>query len=141
MATVKEIREGIAANLAALDGVQKSAYLLSNATPPTLMVMPGPPGGGDFTEYHRASQDGLEIMTFTVRAEAGVVSDIGGQMKVDEFLDVNGGSSVKTAVESDASLGGLVSDLIVTRSTAGIVTSQDGTSQKIAAEWEVKVYT
>jgi hypothetical protein len=34
-----------------------------------------------------------------------------------------------------------VSDLIVRRSVAGLVSSPDGSSQKLAAEWEIVVYT
>lgn len=133
----------LSANLAALaktSGAQNSAYLLSNATPPTLMIMPGPPGGGDFTEYHQAMGNGLETMTWTVRAEVAVNLDKAAQQNLDAFLDVNGGTSVMQAIESDKTLGGLVDDLIVRRSVAGLVSAQDG-SQKLAAEWEIQVYT
>lgn len=139
---MKEIREGIAANLAALDSGQTSAYILSNTTPPTIMVMPGPPGGGDFTEYHRAmGVPGFSTKTFTVRCEVGTVSDIGAQMRLDEYLDETGSQSVFKAVESDKTLGGLVQDVVCLRSVAGLVDDRAGTSQKLAAEWEVRVYT
>jgi hypothetical protein len=141
LATVNEIREALGANLAAITDTQVSPYLLNNSTPPTLMILPGPPGGGDFTEYHQAMGNGLESMTWTVRAEVAVNLDIGSQKKLDAFLDVSGPSSVMRAVESDKTLGGLVSDLIVTRSVAGLVPTRDGVAEKIAAEWQVTVYT
>lgn len=141
MASVNEIRLGLAANLAAISGVQNTGYLLNNPTPPTLMIMPGPPGGGDFTEYHQAMGNGLETMTWTVRAEVAVNLDIGSQQKLDAMLDVDGESSVMRAIEADKTLGGLVSDLLVTRSVAGMVPTRDGVAEKIAAEWEVTVYT
>jgi hypothetical protein len=65
-----------------------------------LMIMPGPPGGGDFTEYHQAMQDGLSFMTFTVRCEVAVGLDVAAQQTLDNYLDVQAGSSVKAAVES-----------------------------------------
>jgi hypothetical protein len=141
VATVNQIREALAANLAGLTAEQHSAYLLTNPVTPALMIMPGPPGGGDFTEYHQAMQDGLSFMTFTVRCEVAVGLDVAAQQTLDNYLDVRAGSSVKAAVESDRTLGGLVSDLIVRRSVAGLVSSSDGSSQKLAAEWEIVVYT
>jgi hypothetical protein len=140
VATVREIREALASNLLAIEGAQISPYRHPNPTPPILFVLPGPPGGGDFTEYHKAMGNGLETMTFTVRAEVGVISDLGAQMRRDEYLDVSGSSSVKQAVESDKTLGGLVSDLIVTRSQAGELQTQGGVP-RLAADWEVVVYT
>jgi hypothetical protein len=112
-----------------------------------MMLMPGPPGGGDFTEYHQAMGNGLETMTWTVRCEVGTVSDIGAQKRLDRFLDVEGTDSVMQALEKkdgpngEVTLGGLVSGVTVTRSVAGLVNSQDGSSQKLAAEWEVQIYT
>lgn len=142
MATVNEIREGLAANLAAIADVQISPYLLTDPFPPVLMILPGPPGGGDFTEYHQAMGNGLELVTFTIRAEVSVGMEVASQQKLDDFLDVQGASSVMAAVESDKKLGGLVSDLIVRRSVAGVVPpQQEGSSQKLAAEWQVDIYT
>jgi hypothetical protein len=139
MGLVSDIRAALADNLGTLEGINISPYLRSNPTLPTLMIMPGPPGGGDFTEYHQTMGNGMERMTFTVRTEVGVLSDVGAQQKLDEFLDVDA-TGVMQAIESDKTLGSLVSDVIVRRSVAGLVSAQDG-SQKIAAEWEVEVLT
>ena len=42
MASLTDLREGLAATLASITGLQQSAYLLSNPTPPTAEVQPGP---------------------------------------------------------------------------------------------------
>jgi hypothetical protein len=116
--------------------------LATATTPPTLMVMPGPPGGGDFTEYHKAmGVPGFATKTFTVRCEVALNLDIGAQKKLDEYLDEDGDQSVFQAIESDKTLGGLVQDVVCSRSVAGLVDDRAGTSQKLAAEWEVVVYT
>lgn len=150
MGLVADVRAALAANLATLGtpgDYQISKYLLSNTSSLTLMIMPGPPGGGDFTEYHQAmGKPGLAKLMFTVRAEVGVISDIAAQEKLDEFLDVSPGTSVMRAIETpdgpngEVTLGGLVSSATVTRSVAGLVKRQDG-SETIAAEWEIDVYT
>jgi hypothetical protein len=142
MATTAQIRQALAANLAAIDSSQTSPYILANTTPPTLMVMPGPPGGGDFTEYHKAmGVPGFATKTFTVRCEVALNLDIGAQKKLDEYLDEDGDQSVFRAIESDKTLGDLVQDVVCMRSVAGLVDDRAGTSQKLAAEWEVVVFT
>jgi hypothetical protein len=63
--TLTQIREGIAANLAVLDGCQVSAYMLSNPTPPAVHVYPAE------VDYDLAMGRGLDQWTFTVQAFVG----------------------------------------------------------------------
>jgi len=111
MATITQIREGLAANLAALNGFQVSAYTLSNPTPPAIQVLPG-----EIT-YDLAMHRGLDEVVMLVQAFVALSSDIGSQKRLDELLDPTGADSLKTAVESDKTLGGLVGSVHVTDAT------------------------
>lgn len=106
--TISGIRAGIAKNLATVVDVQVSAYMLSAPTPPCIHVFP------QRVEYDKAMGRGLDTSMFTVQAFVGLVSDLGAQQKLDEYLDPAGARSVKAAVETDKTLAGLVSSVRVT---------------------------
>ena len=133
MATITQIREGIAANLAALDGFQVSAYTLSNPTPPAIQVLPGE------ILYDRAMHRGLDEITMLVQAFVALSSDIGAQKKLDALLAPTGATSLKTVVESDPTLGSLVSDVSVVDAT-GYRIAQGANGPILLCEWSVQVY-
>jgi hypothetical protein len=140
VATTRQIRAGLATNLATIPNVQASAYMIANPTPPTVWVRP------DKTSYHEAMQNGLACKYFTVTAFVGVIADQGSQMLLDKMLDETGATSVKAAIESDKTLGGLVQDLIVTDHNGYQVFADPqvgrsmGQGQLLAADWTVEVY-
>lgn len=144
MATFRQMREGIAANLQAITSLQVSAYMLGNPTPPYAEVIPGwPEGRGDRGEidYDRAFQRGLDSVAFTVRVMVGSASDIGAQKRLDGHLDPAGATSVKQATESDTTLGGVVEDLRVVRCGGYRLFPRDGGAPLLGAEWMVEVWT
>lgn len=108
MASLTLIRQALADAVAAgVDDLQASPYPLSSPEPPSAHVVP------DELLYHQSFGDGgAEGWTFRVQVFLAYVDDIGSQRKADEF--VNGGA-VRDAIEADPTLGGLISDLIVTR--------------------------
>jgi hypothetical protein len=135
VATITAIRRGIAANLTQLGtnlGIQVSAYALANPTPPTIQVLPGE------VVYDRAMHRGLDDLTFLVQALVQYGSDIGSQKRLDELLDPTGPKSLKTAVESDSTLGGIVSDVSVTNAT-GYRVAQGANGPILLCEWSVQV--
>lgn len=114
-------------------GFQVSAYILADPTPPSVHVFPSE------GQFHRAMQDGLEFLQFTVRALVSLDSDIGGQQNLLAIMGTNSGG-VKAALEADKTLGGVCDRLQV----AGWGNYQpyvkaDGT-QLIGADWTVDVY-
>jgi hypothetical protein len=112
--TPQQIREGLAANLAALGrtvGLQVSAYMLSAPTPPWIDIFPEP------VKYDLAFGRGLDEWQYAVRAFVGLNSDVGAQQKLDTMLEPAGANSVKQAVESDITLGGTVSSVHVTEAS------------------------
>jgi hypothetical protein len=131
VADLADIRAGLAANLEALPGVQVSAYALSNPTPPCVEIVPSE------IQYDRALQRGHDEIVVTVRVFVGLASDIGAQKRLDEHLAASGASSVKAAIEADATLAGAVDDARVRSATGYRVYGADG--RLLGAEWEVEI--
>ena len=137
MASLADIRAGIAANLATLQGMNVSAYMQASPTLPMIWVRPSAPDG---IEYHRAFADGVENWTMLVQAFVGVSSDIGAQKLLDTLLASSGATSVKAAIESDKTLGGAAQSLIVTTCTGYQEYGRpDGTTTWLGCEWTVVV--
>lgn len=139
-ATIAQIRAGLAANLGSIPDVQVSAYMLGSPTPPTIWLRP------DQTIYDEAMQRGLDCVHITITAFVGLVADQGAQILLDTLLAPTGASSVKTAAESDKTLGGTVQDLRVTQHNGYQVFADPnigrgtGHGQYLAADWTVEVY-
>ena len=113
MATITQIREGIAANLRALDGFQISAYELTNPTPPTIWVIPGD------VNYDRAMHRGLDEIEMLVQALVVLSADIGSQVRIDELLAPTGATSHPFAKARCQSFGRAVSRRRRSRCNAG----------------------
>jgi len=140
MATLADLREGFAANLASLKGVQVSAYELSNATLPA--IWPKVAASDTGIEYYRSMANGVEQWTFWVECYVSSgASSVGAQKLLDGFLASTGSTSVKAAIESDTSLGGSAESLVV-QSCSGPqnYVRADG-STALGARWTVLVIT
>ena len=138
MASLADIRQGLAANLAVLEGIQVSSYILGNPTLPVIWVRPAPSEG---IEYHRAFANGLEEWTLLVQAYfASGITDIGAQKKLDELLESSGATSVKAAIESDKTLGGVAKDLKVERCTGYLEYGRPDGTTALGCDWTVVVY-
>lgn len=133
MPSLEDIRTGLATNLAGVTGLAESPYLLSNPTPPACEIQPGP------IEYDQAFRRGLDRWTLTVRVFVGPSSDIGAQKRLDTMLAPAGTDSIKAALESDRTLGGMVDDLQVTRCEGYRVFVREGAPSVLGAEWTVVV--
>lgn len=106
---IGDIREALADALTVIPGMQASAQQLSNFTPPCALVKRGP------VEFDEAMFGGVHHWLMNVQVMVAMASDIGAQMLLDKFLAPDGDYSVKSALEADRQLGGLVSDLHVTQ--------------------------
>lgn len=133
MATLKQIREGIAAKLNTIPNIQASAYMLSNPTPPAAHVIPGE------IDYDQTMQRGMDMWTLTVQVFVALVTDKGGQLRLDAMLAPTGTSSVKAAIEADKTLGGVVDTLRVSRMTGYQIFNLER-GPVLGAEWTVLVY-
>lgn len=144
MATLAEIRAGLATNLRSDAGIgqdfQVSPYLLGDPTPPCIWVFP------DEIDYAQAMQEGLDKWTLVVQAFVGGVADQGAQVVLDQLLAPTGAYSVRAAVESDSTLAGVADDLTVTKCTGYQVYDNPAhlkalsSAQLIGAQWTVEVF-
>jgi len=133
MGSIASIRAGLASNLSAIDGLQVSAYALSNPTAPCVEIVPAS------VDYDQALQRGMDTIRMTVRVFVGMAQDIGAQKQLDLYLEGAGATSVKAAVEANSTLGGACSDLRVVNTTGYRVYGAD--SRLLGAEWEVEIIT
>jgi hypothetical protein len=133
MATMAQIREGLAANLEAISGIQVSAYMLASPTPPALHVIPSE------IAYDRAGSRGLDLVQMTVQAFVALGSDIGAQVALDELLAPSGARSVKAALEASPTLGGAVQDVWVSAMSGYNVVTIPDRGQMLSADWTVQV--
>lgn len=132
MASISELRDGIAANLATISGLRVSATIPDNPNPPIAIVQL------TRVQYHQDFKRGMTEYNFSVQVVVGKVDERSAQINLDAYCSSTGNSSIILAVESDRSLGGKAFDAIVTEvSNYGSVTISD--INYLAAEFNVRV--
>jgi len=133
MATLADIRAGLATRLGTIRGVKASAYMLANVTPPAVWVRP------DTVDYHRSSQGGMVEWTFAVQAVVGTAGDRAAQETLDELIAPSGSRSVRAAIEADPTLGGVAQDTIVDRCAEYAEVALADGRVLLSATWSVRV--
>jgi hypothetical protein len=132
MASISELRDGIAANLATITGLRTSATIPDNPNPPIAIVQL------NRVQYHQDFKRGMTEYNFSVQVVVGKVDERSAQSNLDAYCSSTGNSSIILALESDRSLGGKAFDAIVTEvSNYGSVTISD--INYLAAEFNVRV--
>lgn len=130
---IEDIRSALATNLATISGLRTSGDVPDNPNPPQAVVFL------ETVEYDDAFQGGLTTMQFKVMVLVSRADDRTAQRKLNEYISPDGARSIKSAVESDRSLGGLVQTLRLTAMTSlgsTIVSEQE----YMAVEFSVAVY-
>lgn len=130
MASLSEIRAGLAANLGALRGFQIFPYVLSNPTPPVAWVRPS---SDTFVEYHRA-MGALDNWHMVVQVYVSTTADIGAQKKLDALID-----SIKGVIESDKTLGGVAQDVFLESGSGYLEYARPDGTTALGAEFSVLV--
>lgn len=137
MGILADIREGLAANLATIEGADAHPYMLAAANAPFFEIYPDPE---TVIEYHKAFGNGVTFWTLCVRGVVGTVVDVEGQRNLDLWLEPTGATSVFAALESDKTLGGTVADLTVESCTGYQEYVKAGTNTTfMAAVWVVRI--
>ena len=128
--SLAELRQALATNLASIETVQVSPYILSNPTPPTLQLLAGP------TNYDLAMSRGLDEVTIIIQGFDSFADPESAQRTLDKMMAATGSMSVKTAAESDKTLGGyaITNGLEVT-DCSGVSLAQIGGFDVLLAEW------
>lgn len=111
MGKIADIREGLAAAMASIAGLNTEPYVRDLAATPVAMV-----GGPDPIEYDKTFGRGHDDYVFPIMVFASRVDDRGAQADLDAYLDPYGDKSIKQAIESNEDLLAVVEDVQV-RST------------------------
>lgn len=112
------VRDGLKTNLQTITGLRVYDLIPEIPTPPCAVV-----GQLDFT-FDIDNARGLDRAEVDIYVIVQRFSERAGQDKLDTFLSGTGASSIKTAIESDRTLGGAVSTLRVTNAQSGTYDSQ-----------------
>lgn len=132
MSQFGNIRTGLAARLATISGLRTYAYMPDNPVPPCAVTMPLS------VSYDTAMNRGLdeiewEVLVMVVRSDEETA-----QKALDAYCDPTSASAVKTAVEADPTLGGAVTQAIVTDLTS-YQTLAVGEQQYLAATFRISI--
>lgn len=132
MALISDLRAGIAANLATISGLRTGATIPENVNPPFAIVAPSS------MTYHMAMRNGMTTYNFVVTLVVSRADARSGQNALDAFCSSTGSSSIRSAVESDRTLGGKAFDCVVTQMrNYGSLSIGDNTY--LAAEFDLTV--
>ncbi len=140
---VSDIRAGLVSNLRTKfpeTDCQISGYVLEAPTPPFFDIEIHQDGN----EYDLAAARGIDHWTFLVRGCVARTGDIGSQVTLDNYLESSGGISVKEALESDPTLGGVVEAIHVSHATGpkaiGVAAHSQPGNVYHGAEWTVQIW-
>jgi len=133
MASITNIRTGLATRLATITGLRTAATMPDLPNPPIAIVIPDNISFDD--TFHR----GMDTLTFRIFLVVGRADERTAQNSLDGFCATSGATSVKAAVEGDRTLGGAAYDCRVTNMRAyGSVQISETTY--LSCEFEVLVY-
>jgi hypothetical protein len=129
--SISLIRQGLATNIATIAGLRTAAEIPDLPNPPIAVV------SLSSVEYDGAFNKGLTRYNFTVTVIVGRAAEREAQRRLDTYIST-GASSVKSAVESDKTLGGNAYDCrVVAMNSVGSLNISDTTY--LAADFTVAV--
>ena len=132
MATISELRQGLATNLQTISGLRVVDTLPDLVNPPMAMI------GLTKVAYNQQNQRSMAEYTFQVTVVVGRVSERTAQATLD-VLVAPGSGSVKYAIESDRSLGGKAFETFIPELSAYGAVSINGIDY-LSAEFSVQVF-
>ena len=133
MPTFSQLRTGLATNLATISGLRTANLIPDQVNPPIAIITP------ETITYDTSFARGLDEYNFTILVVVHRVAERSAQSSLDAFCNPTGSTSIKTAIESDRSLGGKAQTLRVTDLRTYQALSV-GDVDYLAAEFSVVVY-
>ena len=131
MADIQLLRSGLATNLATISGLRTAAEIPDLPNPPIAVV------SLNSVTYDGAYAKGMTTYNFSITVIVGRSAEREAQRKLDAYIST-GASSIKSAVESDKTLGGYAYDCrVVSMDSVGSLTVSDTTY--LAADFSVTV--
>jgi hypothetical protein len=113
-----QVRDGLKTRLQTITGLRVYDLIPEPVTPPCAVV-----GQLDLT-FDIDNARGLDQANVDIYVIVQRFSERAGQDKLDAYLAGSGASSIKTAIEGDRTLGGVVNTLRVTSAESGQYESQ-----------------
>lgn len=130
--SIADIREGLATNIATISGLRVAAEIPDNPSPPIAVI------SLNNMSYDLDFNRGTTLYNFTVTLIVGRVAERDAQRKLDAYAG-NGERSIKTAVQSDRTLGGAAYDVRLSEmSSLGALNL--GEQTYLAADFLIQVY-
>lgn len=118
-ATVGQVATGLQTALATISGLRAYSYQPEQLNPP--MAFPVL----NAVTYHGAMGSGLITMDWTINVVVGRYVDRVAHATLDGYLSYSGATSIRAALETDLTLGGVVQNLILSSSTNVSALEQD----------------
>lgn len=135
MATIEQIMQGIETRLDTIAGLRVSDTITPTMSPPFAMV--GLPSGID---YHTAmGTNPLGALMFEVWVFTSTAWDRTGQLKLAGYMNQNGSTSIRAAIEGDKTLGGVVDDCFV-RGSRRVTVEEFGVIKYFGGVFTVPVF-
>lgn len=135
-ATVNAVATAIATKLATINGLRTYTYQPEQLTPPVAYP--------ELTQvvYHRTMGNGgaLTQMEWLVHVIVGRYTDRTAHDLLDQYLSATGAKSVRAAIESDDTLGGVVQAIILSTS-ADITSLTSGDAEFLQIQFTLTVHT
>lgn len=132
-ATVSQVGDAIKARLATISGLRTFSYQPEQLNPP--FAWP------ELTQvtYHRAMQLGNVEMQFTINVVVGRYTDRTANELLDEYLSATGAKSIRQALESDRTLGGVVQTVILS-SAADVTSLNEADANFLQVQYQMTVH-
>lgn len=130
--SIADLRAGIGENIATISGLRVATEVPDNPSPPIAVI------DLKSAAYDLDFKRGMTQYEFTVTLIVGRVAERDAQRKLDAYIG-NGERSIKTAVESDRTLGGSAFDVrLASLSNVGALSL--GEQTYLAADFAVTVF-
>jgi hypothetical protein len=132
MIQISKVRDALGKNIERGTGIRIYDTIPDVVVPPCAVV-----GQLDFT-FDIDNARGLDQASVDIFVIVQRISERAGQDKLDQLLAGTGNKSIKTAIESDRTLGGLVNTLRVITAESGTYISGDQTF--LSYRYNVTIY-
>ena len=133
-ATVSSLRAGLATALGTIANLRVYELVPDNPQHPSAIIRI------DRVEFDSTMARGSDEFAFVITVVVGRADDRAAQMKLETYVAGSGSQSIKTAIESDPTLGGIaMACRVQTAQNIGSLERPDGTSL-LAVDFVVSVY-
>jgi len=101
MASLTAVRAALADRLDAVDGLRVPGWVPAEISPPAVILVPGVDRARSAIVYDKSMVGGSHTMNFLAKVLVSTAHDLSAQRLLDVYLDSDGVSSVKAALEDD----------------------------------------